>query len=197
MLREKLIGSFDDQRILIVGRSGMGKSSLINSFNYVANLAADENAHFDEIAESLKSSERAKTLSLFQYNAKIGSMYRSLLRSHNDGYKEKLQVAPTLYDTYSGLGFCRGTITHLLRFLAQGVTLTESRIECDVDGADSHEQCGSHIGQHLLEDAMPPAKHAVALILVIGMREPYPEGVANELSAAVSKSNQSERNQSF
>ena len=91
-LNETLFDRFRGQKLLLLGERGHGKSSLINSFSFVVNLAANPTeAEFREYARTSEGNV-SKTLHLRQYNKKNG------LYSEQDN-QEVLKRAPTFYDT--------------------------------------------------------------------------------------------------
>ena len=92
--RNELINCFANQRLLLVGQSGSGKSAVINSFNYVANLA-NPKAEFQEITKSRFANSQV-TRNLIPCGPKTG-MYKFL--KEDQTYSEQASMGPTLYDT--------------------------------------------------------------------------------------------------
>ena len=88
---KKLLTRFNGQKVLLIGPTGSGKSSLINSFNYVANLAADFDSAEYELWARPGAGNQTKTRIFADYNHKKG-LYRQL----DENIKTK---APTFYDS--------------------------------------------------------------------------------------------------
>ena len=159
--REELIDSFSKQNVLLIGPPGAGKSSIINSFNYVVSLAADKDALFEEIAEVGGNTEETKTRHLLHYDATVGGMYKALLESPNDKHRKKAQVAPTLLDT-PGLPD-RSDLKYLLQALVLGDIPIESDLEfCMSFKANNYKHFMKSVSEKKVE-----AKAACAVLLVI------------------------------
>ena len=70
--RPRLIKYYDGQKILLIGKPGCGKSSLINSFNFVINRHVDEDVAYHEVCETSASAiTETKTIILNQYGPGI------------------------------------------------------------------------------------------------------------------------------
>ena len=55
---------FDGQKILMIGKPGSGKSSIINSFNFVVNMCFNESAEYEEVCETSAATMAVSKLTL-------------------------------------------------------------------------------------------------------------------------------------
>eukprot|EP00118_Oscarella_pearsei_P027238 m.310942 g.310942 ORF g.310942 m.310942 type:complete len:343 (+) comp56898_c0_seq1:46-1074(+) len=124
--RARLIKSFNSQRILLLGEVGHGKSSLINSFNYVANLVNSE-AQFVTVAQP-GGGHSSKTKRLTAYGPDLKEMYTELKDS---GASSK---APTFLDTCGMPN--RDNLTPVFQRLIDGQIEANSFIHEAVDKLD-------------------------------------------------------------
>eukprot|EP00118_Oscarella_pearsei_P008798 m.47031 g.47031 ORF g.47031 m.47031 type:complete len:293 (+) comp33756_c0_seq7:199-1077(+) len=74
--RQNVISNFKKQTFILLGLAGAGKSSLINSFNYVINLHGDSDTQWEEVA-AVGAGSRQQTKKVKKYDGTCG-MYSRL-----------------------------------------------------------------------------------------------------------------------
>ena len=170
-LREDLIGKFDGQKFLILGRPGCGKSFLVNSFNYVINLT-DPQADYEEIAQVGASTGETKTRNLTKYDHTT-RMYAKLRR-------DRRRKAPAFFDIV-GLPN-QGTLSDLISKLVDG------KIEDKTDMLMAVSKDDSSYRDNLGREYRKPQKQMAAwtIIFVVSVNEEFPEGLANDIKEAIS-----------
>ncbi|XP_062506667.1 uncharacterized protein LOC134183200 isoform X2 [Corticium candelabrum] len=92
-LRKDVFKKFDGQKILLIGTLGSGKSSLVNSINYVLNLE-NPNAHYHEVAE-LSDSEAYHGTPVYRMYTPEKDLYHEV---KDQNLLEDVSSAPTLFD---------------------------------------------------------------------------------------------------
>ena len=174
-VREKLIEDFDGQKFLVVGRPGCGKSSLINSFNYVINLT-DPRADYEEIAQVGASSAgevstETVTKSLTKYDFRR-KMYVSLRG-------DRRKKAPAFFDLV-GLPN-QAALADLISKLADGKIEDRTNMLAAVSEDDPSYR------ENIGKEHRTPQKHMAAwtIIFVLSAKEPFPEGLANDIKEAM------------
>eukprot|EP00118_Oscarella_pearsei_P019437 m.206733 g.206733 ORF g.206733 m.206733 type:complete len:628 (+) comp39680_c0_seq28:171-2054(+) len=100
-MRRNLLDLFHLQRIILIGHDQCGKSSLINSFNFVVNLICSLKARYREVAHvsSLEVGESPPSVKKF---SKTSSMYADLQKEENERFQTATLAGPIFADT-SGL----------------------------------------------------------------------------------------------
>eukprot|EP00118_Oscarella_pearsei_P028643 m.2614 g.2614 ORF g.2614 m.2614 type:complete len:291 (+) comp8795_c0_seq1:534-1406(+) len=168
-LRKELISNFSGQKFLILGRPGCGKSSLINSFNYVINLT-DPKADYEEIAEVGQSQAETKTrrLTKFDYQRKMYSKLKVADR----------KKAPAFFDLV-GLPN-QATLGDLIGKLADG------KIEDRTDMLLAVSEEDTSYRENLGREHRKVQKNMAAwtMLLVLSVNEPFPEGLARDIKEA-------------
>lgn len=89
--RGGLIERFDKQMILLIGHPGCGKSSIINSFNFVVNLCFEDPTAFVKVADTSDAAGTTKTKQLKRYGPDTRIMYKKVPG-------EKRRRCPTFFD---------------------------------------------------------------------------------------------------
>ncbi|XP_065837030.1 uncharacterized protein [Oscarella lobularis] len=168
--RKNLIERFDGQKFLILGRPGCGKSSLVNSFNYVINLV-DPRADYDEIAQVGASTGETKTRHLTKYDFRK-EMYACLKG-------DERRKAPAFFDLV-GLPN-QATLSDLISKLADG------KIEEGTDMISAVSEDDPSYRENLGKEHREPQKSMAAwtIILVLSANEPFPEGLATDIKEAI------------
>ena len=99
-LRDDMISTFDSQRILLFGRYGAGKSSIINTFNHVTNLVQHDVKQIAAIAEEGSSEADTKTRCYTVYGTNTAeAMYEYLKESKIGELRTLFTKAPEFIDT--------------------------------------------------------------------------------------------------
>ena len=91
--RKKLLDSFNSQKYLMIGAPGAGKSSFINSFNYVMNLIFDEDVDYEEVAEVGGGKGFSKTQMFEEFSAELDEGMYSKMTD-----EEMRAKAPAFFD---------------------------------------------------------------------------------------------------
>ena len=169
-VREKLIEEFDGQKFLVLGQPGCGKSSLINSFNYVINLT-DPRADYEEIAQAGASSTEHVTKRLTKYDFRR-KMYVSLRG-------DRRKKAPAFFDLV-GLPN-QAALADLISKLADGKIEDRTNMLAAVSEDDPSYR------ENIGKEHRTPQKHMAAwtIIFVLSAKEPFPEGLANDIKEAM------------
>ena len=169
-LREDLIDRFEKQQFLILGRLGCGKSSLVNSFNYVINLTNPE-ADYEEIAPVGASTGAAKTKKLTKYDLKR-EMYAELS-------PDQRRDAPAFFDLM-GLPN-QAALADLISKLADGKIEDGTNMMRAFSEEDSSYR--ENLGREHKEPQRPMA--AWAIIFVLSVREIFPDGLLEDVREAI------------
>ena len=119
--RTKLLSNFNSQKYLMIGAPGAGKSSFINSFNYVVNLIFDENADYEEVADVGGGKGRSTTEMFEEFSAEIDEGVFSKMTN-----EEMRTKAPAFFDV-AGIPN-RSKYGKLIQAMAQGKVEDETAI---------------------------------------------------------------------
>jgi GTP-binding protein EngB required for normal cell division len=111
--RLELIECFEKQMILLIGVPGCGKSSIINSFNFVVNLCFEDPTAFVKVADVSDAVGRTKTMQLKQYGPETRIMYKKVP-------DEKRRKCPTFFDLCGLPNRCDIPVRRIIKGLAEG-----------------------------------------------------------------------------
>ena len=169
-LREDLIDRFEKQQFLILGPPGGGKSSLVNSFNYVINLTNPE-AEYIEIAQVGASRGVAKTKKLTKYDFNR-DMYAKLS-------PDQRRDAPAFFDLM-GLPN-QATLADVISKLADGKIEDGTNMMRALSEEDSSYR--ENLGREHREPQRPMA--AWAIIFVLSIKAAFPDGLLHDVREAI------------
>ena len=113
-LRKKVINLFSYQQLLLVGHLGVGKSSFVNTVNYVINLVKPRSVHA-EIAEVFNQEDRG-SCAYMSYGSDRG-MYGALRESK---FSAEQMRGPIFYDLPGFKYSIDFDLTQMLIYLVNG-----------------------------------------------------------------------------
>ena len=163
-----LLGRFQRQKLLVLGGKGHGKSSVINSFNYVANLAANSNAEYFPYAE-IGSGQTSKTKHFREYSA---CTPKGFCKELNEELRKRV---PTFYDT-CGIPN-RSNYADLIKALAEGAVAVET---CMQDLVDAPKKICQYMGE------VDPDVASWVILFVVSAVAPIENNLMQELQTAIS-----------
>eukprot|EP00118_Oscarella_pearsei_P025775 m.308751 g.308751 ORF g.308751 m.308751 type:complete len:289 (+) comp44679_c0_seq1:107-973(+) len=179
-LRQSVMNRFKGQNFLLLGQPGVGKSSIVNSFNYVINLHELPNSPYVEVA-TVGSGEIQQTVRLQKYDGRgKGRMYSEL---DLDGR----QSAPGFIDLI-GLPN-REFLSDLIQHFVDGKIPHNTALKKALDADDATER------QNLIDDNPDIQRDLVAwtiLFVVSAASSEFPENLASDVLDAVSRVNEAE-----
>ena len=168
--RRFAIDNFSNQKFLLLGTPGCGKSSLVNSFNYTINLR-ESSAEYQEIAE-IGVTDENKTKRLKKYDHREG-MYARLTKSERSR-------APTLFDMV-GLPN-RRILSDLLKYIADGRIPDDTFLFSAIAGTSSGEDERENLQRSFSE--MDRSMTAWTILFIMSARENFPDQLAKEVHDA-------------
>eukprot|EP00118_Oscarella_pearsei_P021663 m.244534 g.244534 ORF g.244534 m.244534 type:complete len:314 (+) comp40247_c1_seq31:2783-3724(+) len=120
---KSVLGHFDHQQLLLIGHTGSGKSSVINSFDFVANLAANSSLAEYQHWAKIGAGHRTKTVRLLSYGSSRG-LYKHL----GDDLRDK---GPVFRDT-CGLPE-RSILKDLIKGIAEGAVADHTNLHALIE----------------------------------------------------------------